>query len=77
MMLGGGREKMEGTIDPAVGLILEKKVGDQVKAGETLCTIRYNSDARLRETAVLLAESFEIGPQQPRVPPLVRKIIGA
>jgi pyrimidine-nucleoside phosphorylase len=77
MMLGGGREKMEDRIDPAVGLILEKKVGDPVKAGETLCTIRYNSDARLRETAALLAQSFEIGAQQPSVPPLVRKIIGA
>jgi thymidine phosphorylase len=76
MMLGGGREEMEDRIDPAVGLILAKKVGDQVKAGETLCTIRYNSDGRLRETAALLAQSFKIGPQQPHVPPLVRKIIG-
>jgi pyrimidine-nucleoside phosphorylase len=77
MMLGGGREKMEDKIDHAVGLILEKKVGDAVKAGETLCTIRYNSDARLRETVALLARSFEIGPQRPVAQPLVRKIIGA
>jgi thymidine phosphorylase len=60
-----------------VGLILEKKVGDSVKAGETLCTIRYNSDARLRESAALLARSFEIGSQPPVAQPLVRKIIGA
>jgi pyrimidine-nucleoside phosphorylase len=77
MMLGGGREKMEDKIDPAVGLILEKKVGDAVKAGETLCTIRYNSEARLRETTALLAKSFEIGSQPPSAQPLVRKIIGA
>jgi pyrimidine-nucleoside phosphorylase/thymidine phosphorylase len=77
MMLGGGREKMEDKIDPAVGLILEKKPGDPVKAGETLCAIRYNSDARLRETAALLAKSFEVGPQRATVPPLVRKVIGA
>ncbi len=77
MMLGGGREKMEDTIDPGVGLILEKKVGDPVKAGEALCIIRYNSDARLRETSALLAKCFEIGPRQPSVPPLVQKIIGA
>jgi pyrimidine-nucleoside phosphorylase len=77
MMLGGGREKMEDKIDPAVGLIIEKKVGDAVKAGETLCTIRYNSDARLRETVALLARSFEIGSQSPVAQPLVRKIIGA
>jgi thymidine phosphorylase len=77
MMLGGGREKMEDKIDPAVGLILEKKVGDPVKAGETLCAIRYNSDARLGEAAALLAQSFKIGAEKPSVRPLVRKIIGA
>ena len=77
MMLGGGREKMEDAIDPAVGLVLEKKVGDPVKAGETLCVVRYNSDARLAEAADLLAKSFEIGPQAPPAAPLVQKIIGA
>jgi pyrimidine-nucleoside phosphorylase len=77
MMLGGGRERVEDKIDPAVGLVLEKKAGDGVKAGETLCIIRYNSDARLQETAELLAKSFEIGPKAPQVPSLVQKIIGA
>src|SRR5580700_12014776 len=38
MMLGGGREKKEDAIDPGVGLIMEKRIGDAVKAGDTLCT---------------------------------------
>jgi pyrimidine-nucleoside phosphorylase len=77
MMLGGGREKMEDSIDPAVGLILEKKVGDSVKDGETLCTVRYNSDGLLREVLALLSESFEIGPSPPAPVSLVRKVIAA
>jgi pyrimidine-nucleoside phosphorylase len=77
MMLGGGREKMEDAVDPAVGLVLQKKVGDQVKAGEALCAVHYNAEARLPETMALLAKSFEIGPEAPAVPPLVQKIIGA
>src|ERR1700723_1115400 len=77
MMLGGGREKKEHTIDPAVGLVLEKKIGDAVKAGENLCTIHYNLDARLVPATRLLAESFEIGNTSPARTPLVRKIIGA
>jgi pyrimidine-nucleoside phosphorylase len=77
MMLGGGREKKEDTIDPGVGLIVEKRLGAPVKVGETLCTVRYNLDSRLPHSMGLLAKSFEIGPKPPHVLPLVRKVIGA
>jgi pyrimidine-nucleoside phosphorylase/thymidine phosphorylase len=77
MMLGGGREKMSDKIDPGVGLVLEKKIGDTVRVGEKLCTVHYNSDARLREGLDLLAKSFEIGAQPPAEHPLVLKTIGA
>jgi pyrimidine-nucleoside phosphorylase len=77
MTLGGGREKKEDSVDPGVGLVLEKKIGDAVKAGENLCTIHYNLDARLVTATRLLAESFEIGDKAPVRSPLVRKIIGA
>jgi len=77
MLLGGGREKKEDSVDPAVGLVLEKKIGDTVKAGENLCAVHYNLDARLLPAMRLLSESFEIGGQAPPAAPLVRKIIGA
>jgi pyrimidine-nucleoside phosphorylase len=77
MIIGGGREKMSDAIDPAVGLVLEKKTGDAVKAGETLCVVHYNSDARLHESVELLANSFKVDTQAPPVSPLVQKIIGA
>jgi len=76
MLLGGGREKKEDKIDPAVGLVLEKKVGDAVAAGEALCAVHYNSDARLAESTALLGRSFEIGDQKPEHAPLIRKVIG-
>jgi thymidine phosphorylase len=76
MMMGGGREKLSDKIDPGVGLVLEKKLGDCVGAGETLCTIHYNSDTRLGECLELLGKSFEIGAQAPFVPPLVMKTLG-
>jgi pyrimidine-nucleoside phosphorylase len=77
MALGGGREKKEDSVDPSVGLVLEKKVGDSVKAGENLCTVHYNLDSRLLPAMRLLSESFEIGEEAPPPAPLVRKIIGA
>lgn len=77
MMLGGGREKKEETVDPGVGLVLKKKIGDAVKAGDALCSVHYNLDTRLVNSVALLEESFEIGPAAPPAAPLLRKIIGA
>jgi pyrimidine-nucleoside phosphorylase len=77
MLLGGGREKKEDSVDPSVGLVLEKKIGDAVKAGENLCTVHYNLDSRLPQAMRLLSESFEIADRAAPATPLVRKIIGA
>ena len=76
MMLGGGREKKEDAIDPAVGLVIERKVGEAVEEGTTLCAVHYNSDARLGAVMELLSNSFVIGDTAPDAAPLVRKIIG-
>ena len=76
MMLGGGREKKEDSIDPGVGLVFEKKIGDKVEAGANLCTVHYNLDSRLPHAMELLSRSFEIGEKPPPASPLVRKIIG-
>lgn len=42
MLLGAGRTTKEATIDLAVGLVLRKKVGDNVQEGESLVTIHTN-----------------------------------
>lgn len=44
MMLGAGRATKESEIDLAVGLVLHKKIGDKVEAGESLLTIHSNSE---------------------------------
>jgi pyrimidine-nucleoside phosphorylase len=77
MMLGGGREKKEEAIDPAVGLVIERKVGEAVEEGATLCAVHYNSEARLGDVMELLSNSFVIGDAPPQAAPLVRKVIGA
>ncbi len=76
LVLGGGREKKEDLIDPAVGLVLQKKVGDPVRAGEPLCTIHYNSDARLADARALLQQAYCIA-EKPRAVkrPLIHRVI--
>ena len=76
VVLGGGREKKEDSVDPAVGLVLRKKVSDHVRAGEPLCTIHYNSEARALRAKKLIEDSYAIGdapPTQER--PLVHRVI--
>jgi pyrimidine-nucleoside phosphorylase len=76
ILLGGGREKKEDGIDPAVGMIFHKKTGDAVAVGEPLLTIRYNSDARLAEACALLRQAYRFVDTVPRaVPPIVRRVI--
>jgi pyrimidine-nucleoside phosphorylase len=78
VVLGGGREKKEDTIDPAVGLGFHKRLGDPVQRGESLCTLHYNSNARLEEAQRLVETAYLIEPQPPKeLPPLVHRVIGA
>src|SRR6185436_15094202 len=49
MLLGAGRETVESRIDPGVGLVLLKKVGDAVAAGEPLATLHVSDRRRLDE----------------------------
>ena len=75
MLLGGGREKKEDSIDPAVGLVLHKKAGDRVARGEPLCTIHYNSETRLAAAQQMVEASYRIANQPAAVEPLVHGLI--
>src|SRR4051812_398060 len=76
VVLGGGREKKEDSVDPAVGLVLHKKVGDEVAQGDTLCTVYYNSDQRLEEALALLRSGYHLAPVAPETPhTLIHQII--
>lgn len=45
LMLGAGRETQKSVIDLSVGIVLHKKIGDQVEQGETLLTIHSNKSS--------------------------------
>jgi pyrimidine-nucleoside phosphorylase len=78
VVLGGGREKKEDTIDPAVGLVFHKRIGDAVKRGEPLCTLHYNAATRLDEARRLVETAYRIEPEKPKaIPPLIHRVIGA
>lgn len=60
MHLGGGRATKDSEIDLSVGLVLHKKVGDKVQAGDSLATIHASSPEKAEEAARLLRDCFEL-----------------
>ncbi len=57
--LGAGRAKKGEPIDHAVGVIVRGKVGDHIKAGETLFTVHANDEARLASAGKRLLAAVE------------------
>lgn len=75
MVLGAGRETVDSRVDPAVGLVLNKKVGDLVVAGESLATVHYNDERRLAPCLERLRAAFEISEEARPTTPLIRDVL--
>ena len=76
VILGGGRERKEDSVDPAVGFVLHKKVGDAVSEGESLATLHSNDQVRGERAGKLLLASFQIGDARPATKrPLVQRVV--
>jgi len=69
VLLGGGREKKGDLIDPAVGIVHHKKVGDRVEQGELLLTIHASQPKKLAAARARLLAAVR-WTEQP-VPPAV------
>jgi pyrimidine-nucleoside phosphorylase len=75
-LLGGGRDRVEDSVDPAVGVMLLARPGDAVKAGDALLEVRYRTTRRLEWAEPLLEYACQVGDQPPAVTPLVLETIG-
>lgn len=73
MILGAGRATKEDEINLAVGLMLRKKVGDPVKAGESLVTI-FADQENVENVKAKIYENIEIA-DHATAPTLIHKVI--
>lgn len=73
MTLGGGRETMKDTIDMAVGIVLEKKIGDQVKEGDVLAYVHSNGK-RTEEAVQKVFHAYQIT-QEERKKEIILQVI--
>lgn len=74
-LLGAGRAKKTDVIDPAVGIILKKRIGDRVREGETLCEVRANPGSDAAGALTLLNAAFRIADEKPDAPELIRYVV--
>jgi pyrimidine-nucleoside phosphorylase len=69
--LGAGRARKEDRVDAAAGLLLRKRRGDEVRAGETLAELHGASEARLDAGAARFARAVRMGDEPPPPAPLL------
>jgi pyrimidine-nucleoside phosphorylase/thymidine phosphorylase len=75
MLLGAGRETVDGTIDPGVGFVFHKKVGDPVAVNEPILTVHAGPSSRLDAALARLREAITVAPEAPPRGPLVLEVL--
>lgn len=60
LMLGGGRENKESIIDLAVGIILHKKIGDYVQGQDSIATLYYNDEDKMKAARQRLIAAYHL-----------------
>jgi len=75
-MIGAGRDTKEDAIDPAVGVILEVKVGQKVESGAVLCRIYHTKEERIDEAADMIEDAFRISGTAPEERDIILEVVG-
>ncbi len=74
-VLGAGRERKEDPIDPAVGIVMNVRVGDSVSKDTPLCMLYINDDTNEQDSINRVLSAVQIGSTPPEKFPLVYEII--
>jgi pyrimidine-nucleoside phosphorylase len=72
--LGAGRDRKDAAIDLAVGIVLQKKVGDAVQRGEPVATVHARTDLAAQQVATRVAGAFLVTASARSRPLLLRRI---
>jgi pyrimidine-nucleoside phosphorylase len=74
--LGGGRVRIDDTIDATVGFLSEIKIGDKVTAGQTLGVVFSRQESRAREAVSRIQAAYQVG-EEPKgnLPTLIKEIV--
>ena len=70
-LAGAGRQRVDDTVDPAAGVVLQRVVGESVAAGEPLAAVHSRDAQRRRLASAALADAFTVGDEPPASVPVV------
>jgi pyrimidine-nucleoside phosphorylase len=71
MMLGAGRERADDNVDHAVGIVLHKRLGDQVSAKEPLATLHFRDDHGIDQALTILKKACIVADMPAPIKPLI------
>lgn len=75
LLLGGGRETKESVIDLSVGIVLQKKKGDFVKAGDCLAVLYANEEGKLAQAQERLLKAYQFSNMPVSVENIIKGIV--
>jgi pyrimidine-nucleoside phosphorylase len=75
MLLGAGRRRAGEAIDPGAGIILSRKVGDPVRAGEQVAALYASQEGLFGDAEEAFMEGLEIGDREPAKRGIVREVM--
>ena len=71
MVLGAGRQRVDDRVDHGAGVIISKKPGDAVRAGDTVLELLYNDASGLAQAVAFAEQAIHVAPAPPALKPLV------
>ena len=70
--IGAGRTKKTDSIDPAVGMVMHRRLGEHIEAGEPIADLHLNDRSLYEDAAAMIRRSVSIGSREEvNLPPLV------
>ena len=73
VLLGGGRRTKEDRVDPAVGVSVLARLGDEIREGQPIVLVHHRGDPAA--AVAMLRDAYQIGDGDVTVPPLIHEIL--
>ncbi|MFT4511433.1 MAG: pyrimidine-nucleoside phosphorylase [Planctomycetota bacterium] len=71
--LGGGRRQPTDEVDPVVGIVLRKTLGDEVRPGDVIAFVHASTDLAARDAAQAVLEAMTISSERKKRRTLIKK----
>jgi len=75
MALGAGRQRVEDEIDHGAGVMIARRPGDAVSAGDAVIELLFNDERGVADATALARDAFTISDEPPALRPLILGVV--